>query len=354
MANKTIKDVTLLLRNNRAEVWSEKNPTLSKGEIGIESDTRKFKFGDGVTPWIELEYASSTNTLIRDEAPTEFDVDYDLGSIWVDLTDKTQIYILMELGTYAEWVAIPTAKGEPDIAKEAEKLQTARKITLQGAVLDVSQEFDGSGDISFNLVLQNSGVTAGTYTKLTVNQYGIITAAEKLSASDIPDLTSDQISDAGTAITKNVGTGAGEVPLIGEDGKIDSDLIPSISITDVFVVDSEAEMLALDAERGDVAVRTDVNNTFILKGDDPAVLSNWVELLHPECDVTSVNGKTGAVVLTTDDVSEGTEHEYYTETRATANFNSNIKGVNAADLADGDTIVFTTDELIIDCGNDED
>lgn len=37
--------------------WTEKNPILLAGEIGIEKDTGKFKFGDGITNWNDLEYA---------------------------------------------------------------------------------------------------------------------------------------------------------------------------------------------------------------------------------------------------------------------------------------------------------
>ena len=34
-------------KNKTAAQWSAANPVLLAGEIGIESDTRKFKFGDG-------------------------------------------------------------------------------------------------------------------------------------------------------------------------------------------------------------------------------------------------------------------------------------------------------------------
>lgn len=37
--------------------WKDKDPVLLAGEIGIESDTRKFKFGDGSKKYSELEYA---------------------------------------------------------------------------------------------------------------------------------------------------------------------------------------------------------------------------------------------------------------------------------------------------------
>ena len=56
-----------------------------------------------------------------------------------------------------------------------------------------------------------------------------------------------------------------------------------IAITDTFVVSSEAEMLALTAQTGDIAIRSDLGETFILQVNDPTILSNWIELLvnHP-------------------------------------------------------------------------
>jgi hypothetical protein len=57
-------------------------------------------------------------------------------------------------------------------------------------------------------------------------------------------------------------------------------------------------MLALStAERGDVAVRTDLNKSFILKGDDYSKLEDWQELLTPTDVVLSVDGRTGVVSL---------------------------------------------------------
>jgi hypothetical protein len=72
--------------------------------------------------------------------------------------------------------------------------------------------------------------------------------------------------------------------------------VTQLAITDTFVVASEAAMLALSAQMGDVAVRTDINTTYILQQDPPTILANWVELLSPG-QVVSVNGQTGTVSL---------------------------------------------------------
>lgn len=105
---------------------------------------------------------------------------------------------------------------------------------------------------------------------------------------------------------------------LGADGKIPNAQLPALAITDTFVVESQTAMLALTAEVGDVCVRTDLSKSFILRTAGAGTLDNWQELLTPPSGVSSVNGKTGAVTLTTTDVSEGT-NKYYTDARVSAN-----------------------------------
>ena len=49
------------LRNGTAAQWTSTNPTLVKGELGIETDTNKFKFGDGTTAWTSLPYVVTSS-----------------------------------------------------------------------------------------------------------------------------------------------------------------------------------------------------------------------------------------------------------------------------------------------------
>ena len=51
--------VRIQLRRGTSSQWDNANPTLAAGEIGIETDTNTFKFGDGVTAWNSLDYALS-------------------------------------------------------------------------------------------------------------------------------------------------------------------------------------------------------------------------------------------------------------------------------------------------------
>lgn len=456
MANTTL-DVKIQIRNDTKNNWTTQNPVLLKGEMGVETDTRKFKFGDGVNDWKTLEYASATGAIIMNKAPTPTDSGYDVGAMWVD-TAANKAYLLFNNTTnQAVWkqlvtpddlsdlgagdmlksqfannpkaeqgyvnaaivadtanattgtltagsktfngsanvtvtaddlgalTAVPseyvkntdygtaetggvvksTAKGTDTVtigadgtmtigkaseavaADTATTLATGRTISVAGDATGTSPVFDGSANVTIPLVLANSGVVAGTFTKVTVDAKGRVTeGVANLTAADIPELTLSKISDAGTAAAKDFGTAEGNVPVLGAGGKLSEAVIPAIAITDTFVVDSQAAMLALEAQQGDVAVRTDVNKTFILKVAPATTLANWVELETPTDAVTSVNGLTGAVTLTTSEVAEGS-NLYFTTARANANWVTHA----STELTDSDTLLRTTDTFILNGGN---
>lgn len=44
------------MRKGTAAAWVAANPVLLSGELGFETDTRKFKIGDGATAWAALLY----------------------------------------------------------------------------------------------------------------------------------------------------------------------------------------------------------------------------------------------------------------------------------------------------------
>lgn len=44
------------LRRDTSANWTATNPTLAQGEVGIETNTGKFKIGTGTTPWNTLGY----------------------------------------------------------------------------------------------------------------------------------------------------------------------------------------------------------------------------------------------------------------------------------------------------------
>ncbi|MFJ2360439.1 hypothetical protein [Pseudomonas fluorescens] len=80
----------------------------------------------------------------------------------------------------------------------------------------------------------------------------------------------------GSAASVDLGVASGAASL-GPDGKVPAYQLPISSVGNVFVVASQAAMLALtSAVRGDVAVRTDLpGQSFILTQEPASTLANW-------------------------------------------------------------------------------
>lgn len=335
MSEQILKVKTLYLRNDAAATWAEKNPVLAKGEPGVEVDTGKFKIGDGVTSWVGLHYAGVLVSASEQN-----------GYIQIDGVD-TLIYRLPIGGASIGGVKTAAGTGKVSIAADgtmsvsnvasADKLSASRTIAIAGDATG-SATFDGSAGTSITVALVASGVKAGTYSKVTVDAKGRVTAGSSLSTADVGGI--------GTAATKNVGTAAGNIPILGSDGKLSDSVIPVIAISESHTVASEKEMLALAAQVGDIAIRTDGTGTWILKQTPASTLANWVQLKSPTDAATSVNGKTGNVTLTTSDIAEGT-NQYYTQARFVAAF----KASKSTDLSDSSSLVRNTDTIILDCGN---
>lgn len=94
---------TIKLRRDTADDWTVANPVLSEGEPGLETDTRLIKYGDGTTPWNELEYAAVATALTA--APVSIDAPETTtpGALWFDVTmDQMKVYA----ESTSSWVAL--------------------------------------------------------------------------------------------------------------------------------------------------------------------------------------------------------------------------------------------------------
>lgn len=112
-----------------------------------------------------------------------------------------------------------------------------------------------------------TGVGALSVTTLNALGRSIIGAASQLAAR--------QALGLGTSSTFDRGTANG-VASLGADGKLVPSQTPDMSINDVYPVASQAEMLALPADQGDIAIRTDeLNKPYILGALPASTLANW-------------------------------------------------------------------------------
>lgn len=175
-------------------------------------------------------------------------------------------------------------------------------ITGTADQIDVANGDAAAGPPTISLAdLTDTGV--GTFKLLTRDSKGRLSGTQDGDTDDVPEGVTNLYftnARADARIDLQKGQPNGLAPL-DSGAKLDGAFLPDLAITDTFVVASEAAMLALTAERGDVAVRTDLNQSFILTAEPASALANWQELLTPTSPVTSVFGRVGAVVAQTGD-----------------------------------------------------
>jgi hypothetical protein len=132
-----------------------------------------------------------------------------------------------------------------------------------------------------------------------LDQMAAPTAAVSANSQKITNLANPV--DNGDAVSLGYLTGqkgvANGIAELDGSGLVPTHHLPALAITTTQVVNSQANMLALTAQVGDVAVRTDVNKSFILTATPATTLGNWQELLTPTDAVLSVDGSTGAIDL---------------------------------------------------------
>lgn len=176
-------------------------------------------------------------------------------------TDQGKIYSLKDLTP--TWIEVLDVGGASGLAPRATQLQTARGFSITGDVEAESVTFNGTGPVALNTTLTNTGVTAGTYPKVTVNAKGRVTGGAALLAGDIPaNLTPDQVKM----------TGAPAVTLASTDNAIQVGSTASTNMVfdtnDIQVRNNGAAAgLRLNILGGNVTLGDGLTSTLILDGD---------------------------------------------------------------------------------------
>ena len=78
------------IRRGLASEWSSVNPILASGEIGLETDTRKFKFGNGLTTWNSLQYSVDKAQIGLSNVDNTSDLDKAISSATQNALDLKQ------------------------------------------------------------------------------------------------------------------------------------------------------------------------------------------------------------------------------------------------------------------------
>ena len=203
---------------------------------------------------------------------------------------------------------------------------TAKEIT-DGEGNSIGVSVDTSGNVTANGTLQGSTVTDGTTSisdlqankqetseKGAASGYAPLDSNSKVPIANIPDSVLGQLEYKGTW-----------------DASTDSPSLPSASGVkgNYYVVSVAGVYETIDYEVGDWIVS---NGTI------------WEKVDNSD-KVSSVNGATGAVVLDTDNISEGSTNQYYTSARANSDFDTRLATKNTGDLTEGSNLYYTEDRV---------
>ncbi len=251
-------------------------------------------------------------------------------------------------------VVLPTGNGTGDMTQSVYDTDSNSKVDeadnadkVNGLTVDTSVPVGAvfTDDQTLNEIL-TSGTSAGGK---QITNLGTPTTTTDAATKGYVD---DSVSGLEDKTNKNI---AGGYVGLETDGKINQNYLPAgVNLGTVYTVGSQLAQDGLSPMSGDVAIRTDESKTYVYDG------SSWVELQNPTDAVTSVNGQTGVVSLTTAEVSSSSDKNYVTDgqltilgnTSGTNTGDQDISGIstNAADIAANTTNITTNTNAISGLG----
>lgn len=211
MAENILK-TKIQLRHDTAANWeANKTVVLLAGELGFETDTNKFKIGDGVKTWAELPYAVKDEIALTDENVTmtdDFTATVNIGTFTVPSSGSGTI--AAQGKTLKEFLSGLFAK-----AKDPNVTQPSVSISLTGAgAKEVGSEFTPSYTVKFNAGSYQYGPATGVTATYAVSDTASHTATEasgSFAKFTVADTTNYKVSvvathTAGVAPKNNLGT----------------------------------------------------------------------------------------------------------------------------------------------------
>ena len=199
-------------RKGTAAQWTGANPVLNAGEIGWESDTNKFKIGDGTNHWADLDYFADINSTANPAFGSSITFE---GATANDFETTLQITD----PTADRTITFPDATGTVALAANVAALSGA---TFTGPVLGTDLTLSGNLTVngtstiidSSTIRIQNSllfeGLTADSFeTTLAVTEPtadNVITLQNATGVIPLRD-TSDTFTNKSISLTTNTITG---------------------------------------------------------------------------------------------------------------------------------------------------
>ena len=235
--------VRLQLRRGLAEDWFDANPTLAPGEIGIETDTNTFKFGDGDTPWRDLDYALSgtvddyialstkgvangvasldgAGLIPFAQLPGAAALDAEVATAITNHNNvTTSVHGIANTSLLATTANVATAKSEALSAAAADattKANAAQSAAEATAAADATSKSNAAQAAAISAAATAAGTALSTHEADTTNVHGIADTSILVTTTGSQtliskSLTSPALTGTPTAPTASAGTDTTQV-----------------------------------------------------------------------------------------------------------------------------------------------
>jgi hypothetical protein len=211
-------------RRGTAEQWTAANPVLAAGEIGFETDTSKFKMGNGSSAWSALQYFANAAELasIIDGAPGLLNTLDELAAaigddpaFFTTTTNNLALKAPLASPALTGTPTAPTAAGTTNTTQIAttEFVQTKINNLVGGApgLLDTLDELAAAlsdnenfaSEIATSLGAKASLVNLSDHNNTTINVHGIADTSVLVTDSILAEAITDSI-DIHNDLTTNV------------------------------------------------------------------------------------------------------------------------------------------------------
>jgi hypothetical protein len=145
-------------RRDTAANWTSNNPVLEAGQLGLETDTLKIKFGDGTTAWNSLSYASGGGGGgISDGDKGDITVSSS-GATWTIDNGAVSYAKMQDVSAASKLIGRGSASGSGD----PQEITIGTNLTMSGTTLSAAGSISGSTGSTDNAIIRADGTGGST------------------------------------------------------------------------------------------------------------------------------------------------------------------------------------------------
>ena len=226
-------------RRGTAAQWTAANPILAAGEIGFETDTSKFKMGNGSSTWSALQYFANAaelaaivdgapgllNTLNELAASIGDDPDF-IGTVAAHTSDTTGVHGIADTALLATTAAV----------------NTAISISAGASAQDATTKADAAQAAANAAATATAAAALTAHSTDQTNIHGIADTQLLATIANVASAKTEAIYDAGVAAEGNLTSHIADTTSI--HGIADTSLLATKAYADAAVTVEEAARVA--------------------------------------------------------------------------------------------------------------